>query len=338
VTRVANENAGYSATNPTVSILLATRNRLPYLRAALASARSQDLKRLEILVSDDGSIDGSVAYLADVSREDPRVRFLTGNPTPGVYENFLFMLGLARGEYVVFLGDDDLLEPGFVRDLLAGFSEPGVVVSYGAFDIIDGDGCPLPDATGRMRTFYGFDGTAGGVQRDARYVALRGQLWLGACLYPRRIVTELGFNTAEDGAAADWGLALSVAELGAAYYVPTIGWHYRDHGHTASRRNLLKNRQGAVDVLRRRSYVDPDLERLRTGRLRRELLLLASRQVLEDTAAARRTLASFRANGGSRLEARHLALSALAALPAGIRVVAIDFAERFRASRHGARG
>ena len=313
---------------PRASILLATRDRLPYLRLALESARGQTIRDIEIMVSDEGSTDDTPAYVARVAAMDPRVRLITGNPVHGVYENFSYLLDQASSEFVSFLGDDDLLEPTFVEELLAGFDHVGVLVSYAAFDIIDGAGDTRTEATSRARAFYGYDTVQGGVQGDASYVALRGQLWLGACLYRKSIVAELGFDQSRYGPAADWDLALNVAERGEAYFVPSRQWRYRDHRATASRRSLVASRRAAVLVLTSRSYADAALEATRKWRLRRELLSLAAREIVEDPTAARRTLAVYVTAGGTRRSARFVALSVLLHVPDGFRDLAFDLARR----------
>lgn len=100
---------------PLVSVVVPTRDRLPLLQATVASVLEQTLVDLELLVVDDGSIDGTRAWLADTSRRDPRLHWLDRpvlRPDGGgsqVCRN----LGLqqASGQAVLFLDSDDLLAP-----------------------------------------------------------------------------------------------------------------------------------------------------------------------------------------------------------------------------------
>ena len=55
----------------TVSVILPTYNRLPYLRAAVASVLAQTCCDWELIVADDGSTDATLGYLAEL--RDPRI-------------------------------------------------------------------------------------------------------------------------------------------------------------------------------------------------------------------------------------------------------------------------
>ncbi len=106
---------------------------------------------------------GHVSSSLPNSEEDPRVRLLTGNPTPGVFENYSYLLAHARGSAILFLGDDDLLEPRLLEFAVDALADPRVVVAYAAFEIVDGEGRPRPAATNLARRFYGFETAEPGI-------------------------------------------------------------------------------------------------------------------------------------------------------------------------------
>ena len=91
-------------TPPTISVIIPTRNRPEYLRAAVASVSAQSYLPMEVLVVEDG------VGAAEALREVAAVRVLSGRGAgPGAARNM--GLQAARGELVAFLDDDDLWHP-----------------------------------------------------------------------------------------------------------------------------------------------------------------------------------------------------------------------------------
>jgi hypothetical protein len=116
---------------PLVSILLPTRNRLEYLRHAVETVRRQDDDDWELVVSDNHSEDDIEGYVTSLG--DERIRYVRTASFVPVTENWNNALAHSRGRYVVMLGDDDGLMPGYVaaiRDLVQRFGDPDVV--YGS--------------------------------------------------------------------------------------------------------------------------------------------------------------------------------------------------------------
>ena len=64
---------------PLASVVMANRDGGRYLAAAIASVRGQSLRDLELIVSDDGSLDDSVAIVEAAMAEDSRVRLVRGD-------------------------------------------------------------------------------------------------------------------------------------------------------------------------------------------------------------------------------------------------------------------
>jgi GT2 family glycosyltransferase len=83
--------------------MIATRNRAALLRRALASVRVQDYPRLEVLVLDDASEDGTSEYLRV---HCPDIRLFRFDENRGLIAARNSMMAEARGEYIVSLDDD----------------------------------------------------------------------------------------------------------------------------------------------------------------------------------------------------------------------------------------
>lgn len=99
------------ASAPLVSVGVPTFNRAATIERALVSVLAQDYPNIEVVVSDNASSDATEAVCRRLARGDPRVRYLRQTANRGPTENFMEVLRQARGEYFMWLGDDDWL-PG----------------------------------------------------------------------------------------------------------------------------------------------------------------------------------------------------------------------------------
>jgi len=104
---------------PEVSVIVAAYNAMPYLRQCLDSALDQSLSasRYEIIVVDDGSIDGTEDYLREHENRD-RVTVIRQQNSGGPASPRNRGLELANGQYVFFLDADDYLGTEALERLL----------------------------------------------------------------------------------------------------------------------------------------------------------------------------------------------------------------------------
>lgn len=129
--------------NPLVSVVIPAYNRLQTLPATLASVWAQAYAPLEVIVVDDGSTDGTQAYLA--GQADPRLRVITqANGGPALARNAGIVA--AQGDYVRFLDSDDILHPTAIARAVACFQAgaPTLGVVHTRLRFIADDGTPLP--------------------------------------------------------------------------------------------------------------------------------------------------------------------------------------------------
>jgi glycosyltransferase involved in cell wall biosynthesis len=95
-----------------ISVLLPTRNRLDYLELAIETVRRQDALDWEIVVSDNDSSEDIAGHIA--SLDDERIRYARTPRFIPVTENWNAALAMSSGDYVVMMGDDDALLPGYL--------------------------------------------------------------------------------------------------------------------------------------------------------------------------------------------------------------------------------
>jgi glycosyltransferase involved in cell wall biosynthesis len=84
------------------------------LEDAVRSALAQDYGRLELVISDNASDDGTEEICRQLARSDTRVHYHRQSQNIGLVPNFNAVLQLAGGTYLKWMGDDDWLTPSYV--------------------------------------------------------------------------------------------------------------------------------------------------------------------------------------------------------------------------------
>lgn len=112
---------------PLLSIVIPTRERARYLSKCLDAAIACTDPRLEIVVSDNANKDDTAETV--LSKRDPRIRYINTGRRVSVSENLEFAFARARGDHLLYCGDDDAVMPQGVRALmtLLDHDDPDVV-------------------------------------------------------------------------------------------------------------------------------------------------------------------------------------------------------------------
>ncbi len=134
------------AASPTVSVLVPTYNRAGFLKQAIASVLGQTFDDFELIISDNASTDGT--YEIVKSFADPRIIYSRNPCNIGCSGNMRQCLALARGQYVTFLLDDDLMMPeNLERKVEVLRRHPRVGLVHSRFHMIDEEGRLLKEST-----------------------------------------------------------------------------------------------------------------------------------------------------------------------------------------------
>jgi len=120
---------------PLVSVVLAARDAETTIGEAVRSVLGQTVDDLELVVVDDGSVDGTVEALARI--EDRRLRVVRNEASLGLAGALNVGLDAARGAYIARLDADDVALPGWLERVVARVrSAPAVaVVGAGTIDL-----------------------------------------------------------------------------------------------------------------------------------------------------------------------------------------------------------
>ncbi len=128
----------------TVSIIVPVYNIIEYLPRCVESLRKQTYEKIEIMLVDDGSTDGTDALCDELATEDPRIRvFHKENGGSSSARN----LGIkeATGEYLGFVDSDDYVEPDMYERLLHAIETTHLPIAQTGRDEIDPEGRRLPN-------------------------------------------------------------------------------------------------------------------------------------------------------------------------------------------------
>lgn len=127
------------ASSPQVSILVPTYNRRRLLVETLSSILMQSYTDFEVIVVDNCSTDGTEEEIAKI--KDGRIIYIKNEVNVGSVNNYNRALRYARGEFIYFFSDDDImLDNNLARKvtILKQYSSVGLV--HSDMNTINGEG------------------------------------------------------------------------------------------------------------------------------------------------------------------------------------------------------
>jgi glycosyltransferase involved in cell wall biosynthesis len=217
-----------------VSVCMASFNGAPYVRAQVESILPQLGHDDELIVSDDGSTDGTVDILNAV--RDPRLRILRG-PSRGASANFAWALAHAQNE-VVFLADqDDLWETEKIGRQCALLEHYVLVISD----------CVITDERGAVThpSYFAVNDSHPGLIRN-----FYRNSYMGCCMAFRRELLRIALPI-PSGLPHDWWLGMVAEVAGNVFFLPDRLVWYRRHGANTSL-TTEKSRRGLYSRVRDR--------------------------------------------------------------------------------------
>lgn len=135
---------------PKVSVIIPVYNAEGYLRECLESAVSQTFGDTEIICVNDGSTDGSGDILREYARRDERINVVE-QENRGVSSARNRALGMASGDYVLFLDSDDFFEPEAVEEAYSRCIKDDADIGIFKYRFVDADGSGPTDVNWSLR-------------------------------------------------------------------------------------------------------------------------------------------------------------------------------------------
>lgn len=190
---------------------------LDYLRQAIESVRQQVYPHWELCIADDASPRQEVRdMLSEVAAADPRIRLVFCEHNGGISVATNAALGIASGDFIALLDNDDLLTPHALAHMALAIAEhPDADLLYSDEDKVDEDNV-------RRDPYF---------KSDFNYELFLAQNMICHLGVYRRSVVEAvgGFRKGVEG-AQDWDLALRVLESvgpDRIRHVPRVLYHWR---------------------------------------------------------------------------------------------------------------
>lgn len=204
-----------------VSIVVISYNSEDYILEALESVKSQSYINLELIISDDGSTDGTVllaeSWIKKYKGLFQDCRLITAEKNSGISINCNRGLRSARGQYVKLIAADDLLLPNCIRDLLNFCLTTKSEICFSRVFPFCSDDSGFDSVQVNRHEQLSYDNFFR-KNEEAQFAALLRlavplSLVIG-CFYSMRLLREVGFYDEEYKMMEDYPFLLSVSKRG----------------------------------------------------------------------------------------------------------------------------
>ncbi len=238
--------ADIDISNVLVSIVIPTYNRAWGLKLAIESALAQTHANIEVIVVDDCSQDETSQVAETAASKDGRVVFFRQPTNVGMVSNWGYGLQHTKGEFVIFLADDDQLRPGFIANRLHRMSgNHSVHVAFSKYDIKNRDGSDIRTQNAELNVEMTLD------SEKLLEAALSRQWFIGASLYRKDIIGGLWDEIKDDDLVLDFGLNIRIALKGHGVYIPDSDFIMLSHPGQNSQAKRFKVYQQTSETLER---------------------------------------------------------------------------------------
>lgn len=112
---------GGKGTNPLVSIVIVNYNAKEYLESCLNSVLNSDYPNFEVIVIDNGSENGSLKFLEEISKSELSINVIRNEKNLGPSAARNQGIRKAKGKYVAFLDNDTRVHPLWLKEAVKVF-------------------------------------------------------------------------------------------------------------------------------------------------------------------------------------------------------------------------
>lgn len=112
-----------------VSVIVPVYNRELTIERTIKSVLNQTFRNFELIIVNDGSIDGSLETVTDYAKKDNRIKVFSQNNS-GVSMARNKGIRKALGKYICFLDSDDTYELSFLEKMVSAAEKSNADVTY----------------------------------------------------------------------------------------------------------------------------------------------------------------------------------------------------------------
>lgn len=130
----------------TLTIGMPVFNDRDFIEESIVSLLNQTYVDFVLIISDDGSTDGSEQICRQYTRKDERIEYIRQEENLGISRNMQFLLSQCKTPFFMWAGDDDLYDPDFIRYHINALEEnPDCVSAFGGCLLINEQGKEITD-------------------------------------------------------------------------------------------------------------------------------------------------------------------------------------------------
>lgn len=232
--------------SPLVSIAIVAYNQRDLIGQTIESALAQTYKNIEIIIADDGSTDGTQEIIRSYIDQYPKiVKGVLAPTNGGITANSNLALKECRGDYIAWLGGDDLFLPQKIESQINWFlAHPEGTVCGSDADVFDSD-TDKTILTYRSKAYLSGKGAH-------QIIAQRNAPPSSALMINRKICGDITFDI-RTPVVSDWLYFVEAAIRGEIGYIPEVLVRYRRHPQNVtaggSSRSYLDDRLIATDIV-----------------------------------------------------------------------------------------
>ncbi|MFN3587900.1 MAG: glycosyltransferase family 2 protein [Spirosomataceae bacterium] len=229
-----------------VSICIPTYNRLDLLIKSLEACIEQSYPNIEICISQDclkegGVHEGIKEYCSIMAEIHSNVNYSSCDTNLGLAGNWKKLVKIAKGEYVIIIGDDDLLDVDFVQILASKVDRKKYDVLFSNQFFIDESGKVLEELTRENNIKYGRSTLEEGEIKKPIELVFNNSIPISAALIKKKWLEKFTFDETLNTPELEVFLKIALND-GSFYFVNEQLCHYRIHQQSATSSGLMIHR------------------------------------------------------------------------------------------------